>query len=342
MSESEIDGPSPVKSVNISRLEDLLKLSVDEFVFEADGVEFKVDLAAIKDEQGFCELSALMDEILNEEEDQPINCSAQAIESSQPREERLPGDIDIGFLFASPIALFNQRPGQANLELVKFPQIRWQDELKKLKDQVKRSELQLKVKAQVCSCQTLIDVLKKSPRVLHISCHGFKEDGLSQTRSRQMGLSNLEIDPVLEQSSLLFETEKGEADLVSAHQISNLLARDVPMLDLVVLQCCHSEIVGRVFQKHCARHVICIDRDSTVLDEACIAFTHNLYQNLLDGNTICQAFEKAVREAQFALKNEAELHRLFKLLLFEKESSGSSKRKQHKCGQVITRQAPRG
>ena len=91
------------------------------------------------------------------------------------------------------------------------------------------------------------------------------------------------------------------------------------MLDLVVLQACHSEIVGRVFQKHCARHVICIDQDRAVLDDASIKFTKNLYKNLLSGETICMAFDHAVSQAKIALGKgrEHETLRIFKLLLHE-------------------------
>ena len=73
-----------------------------------------------------------------------------------------------------------------------------------------------------------------------------------------MSLSS-HTDPELKMNYLLFETDRGEGELVSAAQIKNLLKNNCPMLDLVVLQACHSEIVGRVFQEHCARHVICID-----------------------------------------------------------------------------------
>lgn len=61
-------------------------------------------------------------------------------------------------------------------------------------------------------------------------------------------------------------------------------------LDLVVLQACHSEVIGRIFQKKVARHVICISKDRKVLDDTSIAFTHRLYERLFAGEKVCKAF----------------------------------------------------
>ena len=75
----------------------------------------------------------------------------------------------------------------------------------------------------------------------------------------------------------------------------------MPKLDLVVLQACHSEVIGNVFQKYYASHVICIHQDKPVLDVASIKFTHNLYKNLFNGELICNAFYNAVEQAKVVL-----------------------------------------
>jgi len=65
-------------------------------------------------------------------------------------------------------------------------------------------------------------------------------------RPKPMGISR-ETDPELEQNYLLFETLTGEGTLISASEIKKYVKRGMPMIDLVVLQACHSEIIGRVF-----------------------------------------------------------------------------------------------
>ena len=73
------------------------------------------------------------------------------------------------------------------------------------------------------------------------------------------------------------------------------------MLDLVILQACHSEVVGRVFQQKYAKYVICINNAKQVWDVASINFTRNLYTNLLRGNSVCDAFDMAVSQTQIVL-----------------------------------------
>lgn len=126
-------------------------------------------------------------------------------------------------------------------------------------------------------------------------------------------------DAGLDSSYLLFETPGGEAELVSAKQLKSILETEaVPMIDLVILQACHSEIVGKVFQRCCARHVICINKDRAVLDQASIKFTRNLYQNLLSGMQVCAAFNSAVDQTKVVLgrelEHESEKNKLFMLL----------------------------
>ena len=47
----------------------------------------------------------------------------------------------------------------------------------------------------------------------------------------------------------------------------------MPKLDVVFVAACDSEIVGRIFLKCGARHVICVKTGEHVLDEATIQFT---------------------------------------------------------------------
>lgn len=68
-----------------------------------------------------------------------------------------------------------------------------------------------------------------------------------------------EEDAGLDAVSLLLETASGDAQLLSAREIKQKLSNSVLMLDLVILQACHSEVVGRVFQQKYAKYVICIN-----------------------------------------------------------------------------------
>ena len=75
-----------------------------------------------------------------------------------------------------------------------------------------------------------------------------------------------------ERNFLIFETPTVEGRLISAAEIKKLildkLDKEQPTIDLVILQACHSEIIGKVFREHCAKHVICINQKSKVQETA--------------------------------------------------------------------------
>ena len=57
---------------------------------------------------------------------------------------------------------------------------------------------------------------------------------------------------------LLFENTSGEGELVSAKILSNLVSKTMPNLDLVFVAVCKSYFVVKIFQRCCAKHVICV------------------------------------------------------------------------------------
>ena len=60
------------------------------------------------------------------------------------------------------------------------------------------------------------------------------------------------------------------------------------------LSACHSEGVSGVFLNSGATHVICIEKEESVMDEACIIFSRAFYSSLFgEGKTPCQAFHIA-------------------------------------------------
>ena len=62
-----------------------------------------------------------------------------------------------------------------------------------------------------------------------------------------------------EGSFLLFESKLGQGTLLSAAKIQGLIKRILPTLELVFVAACHSLVVGKIFQKCGAKHVICVE-----------------------------------------------------------------------------------
>lgn len=79
---------------------------------------------------------------------------------------------------------------------------------------------------------------------------------------------------------LLFENEQGDGQLVSASTISEFLKKENIKLNVVFVAACDSEVIGSIFQRNGAKHVICVKTDRFVLDEAAITFTKTFYRTL--------------------------------------------------------------
>ena len=147
-------------------------------------------------------------------------------------------------------------------------------------------------------------MIAKEPRVLHISCHGLNI--VSPHASFQMRVPEQE-------NYLLFERENGEGELVSFDDLNRIIKKAMPKLEVVFFAACNSEIIGKLFQKCGAQHVICIQKKREVLDEAAIDFTKTFYDRLIRGMTICEAFDAAKADVEFKHKAvEASIFMIFK------------------------------
>ena len=114
---------------------------------------------------------------------------------------------------------------------------------------------------------------------------------------------------------LLFENMQGDGELVSASQLRELMKKTNQELDVVFVAACDSQDIGRIFQRNGARHVVCVESNRFVLDEAAILFTKTFYSYLFTGEEICAAFNAAKNAVSFNIR-EAEAN-LFIMLLKE-------------------------
>lgn len=151
-------------------------------------------------------------------------------------------------------------------------------------------------------------MLSKSPKIVHISCHGIPHAQscfTSQTRD--------------EGDYLLFEHEILIGELISEKSLKNLVS-NVDRTELVFLAACDSEFAARIFLRKGARHVICIEDMKEVLDEAVLTFTDTFYRAVFEGNSICNAFS-------IAQKLTTNLHTWREAKIFKLQTSDDN----HKC-----------
>jgi ketopantoate hydroxymethyltransferase len=69
-------------------------------------------------------------------------------------------------------------------------------------------------------------------------------------------------------------------------------------VQFVCISACHSERFGQMFAAAGVPHVICVDWRERVADSAAKELARTMYRNLLQGQTVRQAFEAAKVLAQ--------------------------------------------
>lgn len=85
--------------------------------------------------------------------------------------------IHVGLLYASPILYTDINPETKKRGFVMTPQLKFNKEKEVIKEQMHESGQALVFKCAVATQENFIEMLTKSPRILHISCHGVDNIG---------------------------------------------------------------------------------------------------------------------------------------------------------------------
>lgn len=181
---------------------------------------------------------------------------------------------DLIYLYASPIVK-NMVYRDAFTDFSEM--IDYQGEIEKIVDSIMQTKKNFTAAFEPCDFETFVDAIRKTPKILHISCHGIirEKDGVKK------------FHLCLEKKGVLTEIseEKIRDALNSEERLSNI--------DLVFISACHSEILGKIFFESGIKNVICVNRMTKISDFAAQLFSSTLYQFLVNGDSITDAFEKS-------------------------------------------------
>ena len=112
-------------------------------------------------------------------------------------------------------------------------------EAKAIKESIKYTGKAAKFLGMVATEENFDQMLRKDPKVLHISCHGIQNTKKTISFSLQAEQN--------EDTFLLFEGKEGDGRVLSAAKIQTLIKQIVPNLNLVFVAACHSLVVGKIF-----------------------------------------------------------------------------------------------
>lgn len=129
------------------------------------------------------------------------------------------------------------------------------------------SHKEIKFLSVPASLERLSLSLDKNPLALHFCGHGVRNN----EETFGIGYDQNEGD------FLILEDEMGGAYFLSSKNLENLLKKLKNQLYFVFVASCHSKIVGEVFLKAGALHVVCVKREERILDIACQVFSKGSY-----------------------------------------------------------------
>ena len=89
-------------------------------------------------------------------------------------------------------------------------------------------------------------------------------------------------------------------------------------LEFVFIGACYSESVAKVFMESGTNHVIAVDKNKTIEDEAVLLFTKTFYNRLFQpGSRICDCFNQAKQDVMIHFSIVQSKDVKFKLMMKE-------------------------
>jgi len=192
--------------------------------------------------------------------------------------------IDLFFLYASPIVIFKGGP---KVYVESTNPINYREEIKNLVHIFNKPKYEFTCFFECGTEKKLIEALIKEPKILHISSHG-----------------KLNI----KKEYSLFLEHKGELNKIPQLRLTQILksySNILKKINLVFASTCHSQFLGNLFLENGVKNVICIHRMTPISDKAALQFSENLYNEIIKGNTIEEAFNKAQLRIQSSNEKES-------------------------------------
>ena len=116
-------------------------------------------------------------------------------------------------------------------------------------------------------------------------------------------ISDEEIETIFKKGpALVFENDRDcLGKYLHADELKKIVAETEIQLDFVFMATCHSEFAAKIFLEAGAQHVIGINHEQPVKDDAIITFTQTFYSILWNERSqICKCFEIAKLAVQIS------------------------------------------
>lgn len=168
-----------------------------------------------------------------------------------PRKNLNEDKMHLAVLYASPLG-YEIPDGMGSKAFKVIQELNFHNDINNITNALEGGKNQVNYSIRMGTSMNFISSVSKSPYVLHFIGHG---------------ISNHESYGKKE-DCLVLENEDGSGQLVSSQKLKMILDVCNSKLDVVFLSSCYSENQSEVFLNAGARHVVCIQRNKKVMDEA--------------------------------------------------------------------------
>jgi hypothetical protein len=119
-------------------------------------------------------------------------------------------------------------------------------------------------------CKVLEEI---RPGAIHFSGHGMTADEIKEENIK-LQMEESEINRIFKKGdAIVMENQSCLAEYLFADDLRKMTQTANIELDFVFMATCHSQFAAQIFKDAGAKHVIGINRDDKIVDEAILTFT---------------------------------------------------------------------
>lgn len=183
--------------------------------------------------------------------------------------------LHFAILYSNPLVELMERRNKITTALLTNDPVDFSSECSAILNTLQSFKKHLNVHVECASSDQFINIIKEKPKVMHIMCHG-------------------DFDVEKQEYFLEFENSKAELLRMYPSKLKELLAgTSLSDIELVFINACHSEALGRAFLELGVKTVIVSQSEHKLNDEFAKNFGRLFYNELIEAKSISQAFKNA-------------------------------------------------
>lgn len=183
--------------------------------------------------------------------------------------------LHFAILYSNPLVDIVEKKNRVQTALLINDPVDFSSECASILQCLESHKKLLNVHIECARSDQFISIIKEKPLIMHIMCHG-------------------DFDTEKQEYFLEFENSKAELLRMYPSRLKELLSgTDLSDIQLVFINACHSEAVGRAFLELGVNCVIVSQSEHKINDEFAKVFSRLFYDELIEGKPVDKAFENA-------------------------------------------------